>query len=188
MECSAKAPVCLSSCHVQIAIVLLHVQIACTNCNHVQKHLFACHVQIAIMLLHVQIACTNCNHVQKHLFACHVQIAITLLHVQTAWTNCMYKLQSCTKAPVCLSCTNCNVALMHNLHCSLCSYSTSAFYRAIHHLQHGFPAQTLRVGQNPICTVHIRYFWQGNHQIYGHIRCIYTVRANPTNTNAIINN
>ena len=28
--------------------------------------------------------------------------------------------------------------------------------------------------------MHIRYFWQGNHQIYGHIRCIYTVLANPT--------
>jgi hypothetical protein len=36
-----------------------------------------------------------------------------------------------------------------------------------------------RVGQNHIYTVFIRYFWQGNHQIYGHIRCIYTVLANP---------
>ena len=26
---------------------------------------------------------------------------------------------------------------------------------------------------------HIRFLWQGNHQIYGHIRCIYTVLANP---------
>ena len=32
-----------------------------------------------------------------------------------------------------------------------------------------------RVGQNHIYTVHIQYFWQGNHQIYGHIRCTYTV-------------
>ena len=29
-----------------------------------------------------------------------------------------------------------------------------------------------RVGQNHKYTVYIRYFWQGNHQIYGHI---YTV-------------
>jgi hypothetical protein len=36
-----------------------------------------------------------------------------------------------------------------------------------------------RVGQNHIYTVYIRYFWQGYHQIYGHIRCIYTVLANP---------
>jgi len=36
-----------------------------------------------------------------------------------------------------------------------------------------------RVGQNHIYTVCIRYFWQGNHEIYGHIRCIYTVLANP---------
>jgi len=36
-----------------------------------------------------------------------------------------------------------------------------------------------RVGQNHIYTVYVRYFWQGYHQIYGHIRCIYTVLANP---------
>jgi hypothetical protein len=35
-----------------------------------------------------------------------------------------------------------------------------------------------RDGQNHIYTVRLRYFWQGNHQIYGHIRCIYTVLAN----------
>ena len=29
-----------------------------------------------------------------------------------------------------------------------------------------------RVGQNHIYTAYIRYFWQGNHQTYGHIRCI----------------
>ena len=28
--------------------------------------------------------------------------------------------------------------------------------------------------------MYIRYFWQGDHQIYGHIQCIYTVLANPT--------
>jgi len=36
-----------------------------------------------------------------------------------------------------------------------------------------------RVGQDHIYIVHIRYFWHGNHHIYGHIRCIYTVLANP---------
>ena len=36
-----------------------------------------------------------------------------------------------------------------------------------------------RVGQNHTYTVYIRCFWQKNHQIYGHIRCIYTVLANP---------
>ena len=41
-----------------------------------------------------------------------------------------------------------------------------------------------RVGQNHIYTVYIRYFWQGKHQIYGHIRCIYTVLANPSYCNA----
>jgi len=28
-------------------------------------------------------------------------------------------------------------------------------------------------------TVHLRYLWQGNRKIYGHIQCIYTVLANP---------
>jgi hypothetical protein len=36
-----------------------------------------------------------------------------------------------------------------------------------------------RVGQDHIYTVYLRYFWQGSHQIYGHIRRIYTVLANP---------
>jgi len=31
-----------------------------------------------------------------------------------------------------------------------------------------------------IYTVYIRYSWQGNHQIYGHIRCIYTFLASPS--------
>jgi len=30
-----------------------------------------------------------------------------------------------------------------------------------------------------VCT---RYFWQGNHHIYSHLRCKYTVLANPTNS------
>ena len=31
----------------------------------------------------------------------------------------------------------------------------------------------------PYIHRYTRYFWQGNHQIYGHIRCICTVLANP---------
>jgi len=41
--------------------------------------------------------------------------------------------------------------------------------------------QMIRVGQNHTYTVCIRYFKQKNHHIYGHIRCIYMVLANPTN-------
>jgi len=40
----------------------------------------------------------------------------------------------------------------------------------------------LSVGQNHICTVYMRYFWQGIQQIYGHIRCMYTVLANTAHT------
>jgi hypothetical protein len=37
-----------------------------------------------------------------------------------------------------------------------------------------------RVGQNHINTVHIRYLLQGDHHMYGRIRCIYTVLTNPS--------
>jgi len=37
-----------------------------------------------------------------------------------------------------------------------------------------------RVGHNHIYTVYVRCFWQGNDQIYSHIRCIYTVLASPS--------
>jgi hypothetical protein len=33
-----------------------------------------------------------------------------------------------------------------------------------------------------IYMVYVRYFWQENHQIYGHIRCIYSILANPTHS------
>jgi len=36
------------------------------------------------------------------------------------------------------------------------------------------------------CTVYIRFFWRENHQMYGHIRCIYTVLANPTNNQMLV--
>ena len=39
-----------------------------------------------------------------------------------------------------------------------------------------------RVGQNHMYTVYIRCFWQASPEIYGHIRCIYTVLANPIYT------
>jgi hypothetical protein len=48
----------------------------------------------------------------------------------------------------------------------------------------GAKAVMCRVGQNHIYTVYIRYFGQGNHQIYGHIRCVYTVLANPSNVSS----
>ena len=49
-----------------------------------------------------------------------------------------------------------------------------------------FQNKMCRVGQNHIYTVYIRYFWQENHQIYDHIRCIYTVLANPKNVCSLL--
>ena len=59
-------------------------------------------------------------------------------------------------------------------------YRVSSRGRTIHTGIYGVHIR--RVGQNPIYMVYIRCFWQGNHQIYGHIRCIYTVLASPTYT------
>jgi len=42
------------------------------------------------------------------------------------------------------------------------------------------------VGQNYIYTVYIRYFWLGNHQIYGVYIHIYTFLANPRNTSVSV--
>jgi len=42
------------------------------------------------------------------------------------------------------------------------------------------PQHIAKVGQDHMYTVYIRYFWQGNHRIYNHIRCIFTALANPT--------
>ena len=42
-----------------------------------------------------------------------------------------------------------------------------------------------RVGQNLVYTVYIRSFWQGNHRIYGHIRCLCTILANRIYINGV---
>jgi len=34
-------------------------------------------------------------------------------------------------------------------------------------------SRMITVGQNHIHMVYIRHFWQGHHQIYGHIRCVH---------------
>ena len=45
------------------------------------------------------------------------------------------------------------------------------------HLRIYNQTQICRVGQNHLCMMHTRYFRQGSHQIYGHIRCTHTVLA-----------
>jgi len=65
---------------------------------------------------------------------------------------------------------------------SRCIYAFSNFGREFTEYTVVYELYIRRVGQNHICTVFIRYFWQGNHQIYDHIRCIYTVLANPIYT------
>ena len=73
----------------------------------------------------------------------------------------------------------------HNVEAHIdCQITTKAFMSCIGCICTGTQKtvqQMRRVGQNHIYTVYIRYFWQGNHRIYGHIWCIYTVLANPTN-------
>jgi len=40
---------------------------------------------------------------------------------------------------------------------------------------HNVQGHMRRVGQNRIYTVYTRYFWQGTHQIYGRIQCLYII-------------
>ena len=47
-------------------------------------------------------------------------------------------------------------------------------------LTYGACVELARTIHTYVYTVYIRHFWQGNHHIYGHIRCVYTVLANPT--------
>jgi len=41
----------------------------------------------------------------------------------------------------------------------------------------GYMKRIAWVGQNLVKTVYVRYFWQGKHHTYGHIRCVYMVRV-----------
>ena len=59
--------------------------------------------------------------------------------------------------------------------CFMCGYMEDVC--VIYHIYIGL-ARTIYI----LYTVNIRYFLQGNHQIYGHIRCVYTVLANPIYT------
>jgi len=65
-------------------------------------------------------------------------------------------------------------SLAGNLACMISAYKLGLYW---HPLLHSIVDKAW--GRTHIYTVYIRYFWQGNHQIYGHIRCIYTVLANP---------
>jgi len=56
----------------------------------------------------------------------------------------------------------------------LCLLSTSCYRMYVPCVCTGY-----RVGQVHTYMVHIRYFWQGNHHMYGHIWCNYTVLADP---------
>jgi len=60
-----------------------------------------------------------------------------------------------------------------------CAHTLRLWYTDYKKQSHCHKFTHYRVGQNHIYTVCIWYFWQGNHQIYDHIRCIYTVLANP---------
>jgi hypothetical protein len=69
----------------------------------------------------------------------------------------------------------------------ICTATTSfSAFQLLNPIGHWHTSQVNRVGQSHIYTAYIYrtygiwYFWQENHQIYGHIRRIYTVLANPT--------
>jgi hypothetical protein len=117
----------------------------------------------------------------------HTAHHTTLLHCNTTYmhplsTRCSTQPQSLTPQlhfrPTrqhstwhCI-CTKPHCTPHHTAPLSTCCYT--------HYHDYSHPSFISRAGQNHIYTVYIQYFWQGDHQIYGHIRCIYTVLANPS--------
>jgi len=60
---------------------------------------------------------------------------------------------------------------------SFCLDSSTSYALSLHYVLY-----INRVGQTIhtyVYTVFIRYFWQGIYHTYGHIRCAFTVLANP---------
>jgi len=70
-------------------------------------------------------------------------------------------------------CTSCSICSWRSSNC--CSLSSRCFTCG-DGIRLGL-AQTIHAYAY---TVYVRYFWQGNYHTYGHIRCTYTVLANPT--------
>ena len=94
-----------------------------------------------------------------------------LILIQTS--GCTANTTACTGTTACTDTTDCTDTTACTLGANADRHKrTAQLYRLF----------TRKVGQNHIYTVHIRYFLQGIYQIYGHIRCIYTVLANPIYT------
>jgi hypothetical protein len=118
--------------------------------------------------LNIHTHTVSCNSGWKHW---QVPIKSCSTHVRTSFQTGEMKWpeHSSSKAPVFLLASS---ALVQHVVC------------AVYHAQHIVHSAHYLGWQSPICiyiyTVHMWCFWQGHHQIYGQIRCRYTVPANPT--------
>ena len=97
----------------------------------------------------------------------------------------IFNIYGCTRNAYTATSGNPSIHTSYKIHVIVCYTHCMLYTLPCGHV-HTHPCEPMytriwsRVGQNHIYTVNIRYFWQGNHQIYGHIRCIHTVLANPT--------
>jgi len=73
---------------------------------------------------------------------------------------------------------------VYTYNCMALANFSDKLHAHLHYLWRVWASETQthidRDGQDHVYTVYIRYVWQGKYKIYGHIRCIYTVLANPT--------
>ena len=120
---------------------------------------------------------------------------LTCLIIQWNWLMSDWHASSCNGIDWCLIILMPDHAIELTLKASVqaqCTCASTAFCRDVSYSvlvlnkrrsrdqqTKSYFTRIFRVGHNHIFTVCIRYFLQGNHHIYGHIRCVYMVLANP---------
>jgi len=90
---------------------------------------------------------------------------------------CLCVTGACVCAYVCLCARVCVLLCALKLAHHSCVYVRVTYTHNTHVYTEACTTHNCRVGQNHTYTVHTRYFWQGNHQIYDHIRCKYRTNA-----------
>jgi len=160
------------------------------RCVHLFMHV-QCLLPVPFHARTMSVACTfSC---QNHIYTAYVRYFWQGNYHIYGHIRCIYTVLANPTVACTFSCTYdvCCVHLFMHVRCLLraplharmmsvactfsCTYDVCCVYLFMH-----VRCLLPRVGQNHIHTVYARYFWQGNYHIYSHIRCIYTVLANPT--------
>jgi len=120
-----------------------------------------------------QIHCKHLGNGEKHLHAWLSVYAFT--HVNHSVDSCAAAWQSQRCANACLR-NRKKQSRQWKPHHTLIRKRKLAWYLELSLTCVGL-ARTVHT-QFTIISVYIRYVWQGNHEVYGHTRCMYSVLAN----------